>query len=195
MQLRLQIKASILSNLVPDNMILVERTSLLWQYLSEEQRSLVEDGELLLENSHLIPKGLSDYSYLVFPFSKAYEGFLKKVFLDMKLIRPEEYYGDEIRIGRILNPHFNKEYGSVYNRLCRKGISKNGVNEVSEKLWTTWKNARNLVFHYFPHNFRRLTFEEAKGLVDEIIEAMSFALSECTLPSFSSASTKIKSLV
>lgn len=176
-------------------MTVVERESVLWQYLTEEQQGLIQDGELLLESSHLITKGLSDYSYLVFPFSKAYEGFLKKLFLDMKLIRPEEYYGDDIRIGRILNPHFIKEYGSVYNRLCRKGISKTGENEVSEKLWTTWKNARNLVFHYFPHNFRRLTFDEAKGLIDEILEAMCFALEKCTLPSIVKSESKIVSLV
>jgi len=117
-------------------------------------------------------KGISDYCYLVFPFSKAYEGFLKKLFLDLKLMRPEDYYSDDIRIGKILNPHFVKEHGAVYHKLHI---------EVAEKLWTTWKSGRNLVFHYFPHNFRRLSYTEAKELIEQIVDAMTFAVSRCQI--------------
>ncbi|MFA5776029.1 MAG: hypothetical protein WC988_00470 [Patescibacteria group bacterium] len=162
-------------------MQVIPRDSVLWEYLSSEQKGLVEDGEFLMEQVHKMPHGVSDYSYLVFPFSKAYEGFLKKLFLDMKLMRPEEYYGEDIRIGKILNPHFVKEHGSVYNRVC-KGATENGENKVAERLWSTWKKGRNLVFHYFPHNFRRLSFTEAKEIVDEIIDSMSFAREKCDLP-------------
>ena len=157
------------------------RNSVLWDYLSSEQKGLVEDGEVLLEYAHKMSRGVSDYSYMVFPFSKAYEGFLKKLFLDIKLMRPEDYYSDDIRIGKILNPHFVKEYGSVYNKICRKGF-EDGENLVAERLWTTWKKGRNLVFHYFPHNFRRLSYEEAKEIIEEIIGSMSFAMEKCDLP-------------
>jgi len=162
-------------------MQLVARNSVLWEYLTPEQQGLIQDGELLLTQAHKMPRGVSDFSYLVFPFSKAYEGFLKKLFLDMGLMRPEDYYGEDIRIGRILNPHFMKENGSVYNRVCRRG-NENGENLVAEKLWSTWKKGRNLVFHYFPHNFRRLAFDEAKRLIEDIVEAMTFAMEKCDLP-------------
>jgi len=162
-------------------MQVIARNSVLWEYLSSEQRGLVEDGELLVEQAHKMPHGVSDYSYLVFPFSKAYEGFLKKLFLDMQLMRPEDYYGDDIRIGKILNPHFVKEHGSVYNKVCR-GAVKNGENLVAEKLWNTWKKGRNLVFHYFPHNFRRLSYTEAKEIIEDVIDSMNFAMEKCTLP-------------
>jgi len=99
----------------------------------------------------------------------------------MKLIKPEEYYSDEIRIGKILNPHFVKEYGSVYSKVCREA-EVNGENLVAERLWNTWKKGRNLVFHYFPHNFRRLSFEEAKEIIEEIIGSMKFAVDKCNLP-------------
>lgn len=162
-------------------MQLISRNSVLWEYLSSEQKGLVEDGELLVEYARKMPQGLSDYSYMVFPFSKAYEGFLKKLFLDMKLMRPEDYYSDDIRIGKILNPHFVKEYGSVYNRVCR-GRASGGENLVAERLWNTWKKGRNLVFHYFPHNFRRLSYSEAREIVEEIIDSMNFAMEKCDLP-------------
>ncbi len=162
-------------------MQVVAKNSVLWEYLSSEQKGLVEDGEFLMEQAHKMPHGVSDYSYLVFPFSKAYEGFLKKLFLDMKLMRPEDYYGEDIRIGKILNPHFTKEHDSVYNRVC-KGAIENGENKVAERLWGTWKKGRNLVFHYFPHNFRRLSYEEAKEIIEEIIGSMTFALEKCDLP-------------
>ena len=166
-------------------MQVLTRNSVLWDYLSSEQKGLVEDGELLVEYAHKMPHGISDYSYLVFPFSKAYEGFLKKLFLDMHLMRPEDYYGEDIRIGKILNPHFIKEHGSVYNRVC-KGVAENGENIVAERLWKTWKKGRNLVFHYFPHNFRRLSYEEAKEIIEEIIGSMSFAVDKCDLPVYKS---------
>ena len=163
-------------------MILIQRASLLWQYLSSEQKGLIEDGEILLDSSHNVSRGLSDYSYLVFPFSKAYEGFLKRLFLDMKLLRPEDYYSDDIRIGKILNPHYIKEHGSVYAKVCG-GSDASGDNIVAERLWQTWKKGRNLVFHYFPHNFRRLSFDEAKDIIDAVIASMEFALAKCSLPS------------
>jgi len=162
-------------------MELIPRNSVLWEYLSSEQKGLVEDGELLVEYAHKMSHGVSDYSYLVFPFSKAYEGFLKKLFLDMKLMRPEDYYGEDVRIGKILNPHFVKEYGSVYNKVCKKGF-EDGENKVAERLWDTWKKGRNLVFHYFPHNFRRLSYNEAKEIIEEIISSMTFAMEKCDLP-------------
>jgi len=168
-------------------MQLIPRNTLLWAYLSPEQKGLIEDGELLLEHAHKMPHGVSDFSYLVFPFSKAYEGFLKKLFLDMRLIRPEDYYGEDVRIGKILNPHFVKEHGSVYNKVCREATTK-GENKVAERLWSMWKKGRNLVFHYFPHNFRRLAYTEAKEIIEELIDAMNFALAKCELPNYKSES-------
>ena len=159
-------------------MDLVNRKSALWQYLPSEIKGLIEDGEKILAHAHEHQENLSDFSYLVFPFSKAYEGFLKRLFLDLDLIREDEYYGDEIRIGRILNPHFMKEKGNVFNKLCSK--TGNG-NDIVQQLWETWREGRNEVFHYFPHNFRRLSYKEASKIIQDILRAMESAVGSCYL--------------
>ncbi|MBI2414846.1 type II toxin-antitoxin system RnlA family toxin [candidate division WWE3 bacterium] len=151
----------------------MDRKSKLWKYLPEEIRGLLEDGEKLLIECHALSGHVSDYSYLVFPFAKAYEGFLKQLFLDLGLIHEEDFYSDDIRIGRILNPIFiNKDF-SVYSKL--KKYSKTG-EETAERLWKIWTHGRNQLFHYYPHNFRRLSSYEANKIIKEMLDAMHTAI-------------------
>jgi len=161
-------------------MEVIKRDSLLWQYMPDEIRGLLEDGELILNfvHTHHQEDSLSDYSFLVFPFAKAYEGFLKRFFLDMKLISKDEYYSDDIRIGRILNPNYIKEKSNVFEKVCGKG--KEG-RDVARKLWQVWKRGRNLVFHYFPHNYRRLGYEEALDIINDIVDAMHTSVTKCRI--------------
>lgn len=155
----------------------VDRKSALWGYLDPELKGLIYDGELLINHADVIKNKVSDYSYLVFPFSKAYEGFLKRLFLDLDLIKEDGYYGEDIRIGRILNPQYVHEHENIFNKLCSASGEKGTV--MAERLWKIWRHGRNLVFHYFPHNFRRLSFKEASDLIDDIINAMSDAVGVC----------------
>lgn len=159
-------------------MFLIKRDSLLWNYLPVEIQGLINDGEILFDHANEHISDISDYSYLVFPFAKAYEGFLKKLFLDLNLIREDQYYGDDIRIGRILNPHFISEQENVFNKIC--SYAGNGT-DVAMMMWRAWKNGRNQVFHYFPHNFRRLTFDDASKIINEVVEAMKKGISSCDL--------------
>lgn len=142
-----------------------------------EIRDLIEDGEIILnfvyDNKHKAE--ISDYSFIVFPFAKAYEGFLKKFFLDSGLITEDEYFGDEIRIGRLLNPNY-KDNTSVFNKICGRNGSG---NRIAVTLWNAWKKGRNLVFHYFPHNFRKLSYDESLDIINDIINAMADAVSSC----------------
>lgn len=149
---------------------------MLWSYFSTDVKGLVEDGELLLDHAKEHTKDVSDYSYLVFPFSKAYEGFLKQLFLDLQLIKEDEYYGNEIRIGRILNPYFMKKKYSVYRKLCKH---EKGGQAVSDRLWNIWKRGRNRVFHYFPHNFRKLSYDEALDIIKELMASMEEVTERC----------------
>jgi hypothetical protein len=150
--------------------------------MGDELRGLVMDGEFLLQHASDPKSQISDYSYLVFPFSKAYEGFLKKLFLDIGLIDLADYYGDDIRIGKILNPHFLKERRNVFLKLC--GKDEEG-KVFSHKLWNMWKNGRNLVFHYFPHNFRKLSLDEATEIIRDIVDTMDAAVTRCNFLSVS----------
>jgi len=87
----------------------LDKTSFFWQYLSAGQKGLIEEGLYLLNNIKEHPDAnISDYSYLVFPFAKSYEGFLKKLFLDLGFISQQVYESDHFRIGRALNPHLEK---------------------------------------------------------------------------------------
>jgi hypothetical protein len=160
-------------------MYLIKRESVLWNYLSEEIQDLIKDGEMIVEESGNFKHKISDFSYLVFPFSKAYEGYLKRLFLDLNLLREDDYYGEDVRIGRILNPGYIHELSSVYKKICLDTKSKQGGNEVSKVLWDAWKRGRNQVFHYFPHNFRKLSYDEALDVITQLLSAMDLAVSQC----------------
>lgn len=157
----------------------IDRNSALWNYLSTDLKGLIEDGEKIID--HAIKhgeNGSSDFSYTVFNFAKAYEGFLKHLFLDLGFIQEDDYYGDDIRIGRVLNPSFMKDNKNIFGMLCDP---KHAGEDVATKMWEVWRKGRNQVFHYFPHNFRRLSFDEAMGLVDDFVFAMNAAVESCKL--------------
>lgn len=161
-------------------MDIIDKNSFFWNYLSEGQKGLIEEGFYLLNDVRKHPDAnISDYSYLVFPFAKAYEGFLKKLFLDLKFISLEEYNGDYFRIGRALNPFLEKglRKSSVYDKIkdhC-------GGKDLADKLWQVWKTGRNLVFHYFVHNFRKLSLSESEEIIDRILAVMEMAVNKCKL--------------
>lgn len=153
---------------------LVNTGSLLWQYLSPDQRVLLGDGEFLLEDSTVHKdEEPTDYSYIVFPFAKMYEGFLKQLFLDTDIISTHEYESDHFRIGKALSPN-------LAGRLGRKSaflqVERRYGKDLATRLWHTWKQARNLVFHYFPHNYRALSKDQAVMLIHLIIDTMNDAI-------------------
>jgi len=152
---------------------MIDKKSKLANYLPDEQKGLLKDGQKLIDWAKDKPN-ISDYSFLVFPFSKCYEGFLKKLFLDLGFIDQEFYYSDKIRIGKILNPHYAQEHpsNSVYKKLG--AYLKNFT--LPEKMWQIWKKYRNRVFHYFPANLQKLTYNQAKTAAKEILEVMTQAV-------------------
>lgn len=156
-----------------------DRSSALWQYLSIHQKELIEDGELLFAAAKERYQDLHDYSYLVFPFAKAYEGFLKKLFFDLGFIDEPTYRGDHFRIGRALNPSLEKvlRHESIYDKI----VGYCGGKELANELWHVWKKGRNLLFHYFPHNLHKLTFAQAEEIAGEIIKVMERAIGDCVI--------------
>lgn len=153
-----------------------------WQYLDEGMRDLMNESKYLLEREkeHMQQVGalpLHDYSFIVFPAAKAYEGFLKKLFLDLKMITPRQYEGDRFRIGRALNPNLPVRYrwDWVYGKL----VDYCQGTKLPDRLWGVWKEARNRIFHFFPGHSRFLTLAEAEQLVAEIEQMMAEALIGC----------------
>lgn len=155
-------------------MCMIKEGSLLWQYLSPQQRGLAGDGAFLIEDSaRHADQEPTDYSYLVFPFAKLYEGYLKDLFLDLGIISDREYYSNHYRIGKALSPNLLRRLGarSAYGQLAKKF-----GDELPAILWRAWKEGRNLVFHYYPRNLRALSREEAIALTRMIVTAMEEAV-------------------
>lgn len=148
----------------------------LWDYLSEPQQALIRQGYYLVEDakSHTPVHPITDYSYLVFSFAKAYEGFLKQYFRDLGIIGRREYESDHFRIGKVLSPHLARmlKRASAYTQLRQLY----GNTQLADQLWQTWKQGRNLIFHYFPHNLRAITLPEAELVIDNIVRTMTEAI-------------------
>jgi hypothetical protein len=141
-----------------------------WEYLSRPQRNLILEGNFLL---HDVLKHteytFQDYSFVVFPFAKAYEGYLKKIFLDAHFISHLDYISDHLRLGKLMSPHLSERLGdrSLYTQL------KNHTSqELADTVWDTWRLGRNEIFHYFPHNLRSVSLSQAEDIVSQIITSM-----------------------
>lgn len=144
-----------------------------WKYLSQTQKDLLIEGDYLMNG---VIKGgnyqFKDYSFLIFPYAKAYEGFLKQLFKDIKFISHLDYISDHLRIGKLMSPNLISRLG---NRSLYKQIQDKVSTDLSERIWKTWKLGRNQVFHYFPHNIKAVSFEDAEKIVAEIIATMEEA--------------------
>lgn len=155
---------------------MITQGSQLWQYLSPNQRILAGDGAFLLADSdHHRDEEPTDYSYVVFPFAKLYEGFLKQFLLDLGIISARDYASDHFRIGKVMSPNLVKRLGgrSAYGQLSHRfGQS------LALKLWQAWKEGRNIVFHYFPHNYRALSRDRAKECIGILVTAMTAAIEQ-----------------
>ncbi len=147
-------------------------------FLGQDLSLLVDDGEKLLASAS---GGFTDYSFVIFPFAKVYEGFLKKLFFQIGAINEWQYKSDHWRVGRALNPQLEKQFRheeSVYDRL----VNHCGNNtEIADTLWQAWKRGRNQIFHYFPGHYQPLSLEEVKSIVAEINQAMEKALDGCKI--------------
>lgn len=141
--------------------------------MDEPMKGLASQSYELLEQNG----NKQDYSFAIFPIAKAYEGFLKKLFLDMELISQRQYIGEHFRIGKALNPNLPKRYrsGWVWDKLTQ---SCGGV-ELPLQLWEAWRRGRNKIFHYFPDEKAHIDWAEAREIVNNLAEAMGNAVTGC----------------
>lgn len=157
-------------DIMDKNKVLIFKTSDFWFYLSKNQKDLINEGvylmnDIIRNNAY----NFRDYSFLVFPFAKAYEGFLKQLFKDVKFISHLDYISDHLRLGKLMSPNLEEKLGerSLYKKIKEKG----GV-DLADKIWHCWKIGRNQVFHYYPHNIKALSFSEAEMIISEILTTM-----------------------
>ena len=148
--------------------------------MEEDLQELLIEANLLVERVESWDKEFHDYSFVVFPAAKAYEGFLKKVFLDLGFISEDEYYGKRFRVGKALNPQLEKrlrEKESVYDRI----VHFCGGKHLADKMWNTWKTCRNLLFHWFPDEKRAISLPEAKTSINLVIDTIGETFKDCKL--------------
>ncbi len=149
--------------------------------MDEPMRDLAQQSYALLEreSGRAGEQEFHDYSFVVFPMAKAYEGFLKKIFFDLKLISRMQYKGDRFRVGKSLNPHLPKRYAWdwVYGKL----VAYCGGEGLPLRMWETWKSARNRIFHYFPDHHEFITLDQARLLISGIVRVMEDVLTGCKL--------------
>jgi hypothetical protein len=141
-----------------------------WHYLSQNQRDLILQGNYLMND--VIKEGkysFTDYSFLVFPYAKAFEGYLKQLFYDIGFISRLDYISDHLRLGKLLSPNLMDKLGdkSLYKKLTHAT-----TKEFTEAVWSTWRNGRNQVFHYFPHNIKAISLKDAEEITNNMLIIM-----------------------
>ncbi len=146
-------------------------------HLEKDVKELLDESFLLLKLFEEESGKFKDYSFVVFPAAKAYEGFLKKLFLDKGFITKDDYYGKRFRIGKALNPSLDKDVRneSVYDKI----VEYCGGKTLADFFWETWKSCRNTVFHWFPNEKNIVTLPEARAKLEMIVKAIDEAYKEC----------------
>ncbi len=154
--------------------------SVWWNYLSADLKKLVEGSIYLAQHAESWGYTFTDYSFVVFPMAKAYEGFLKKFCLDMGFITEGDYLGTHFRIGKALNPNLEERLRGddwVYPKIVTYCKGSN----LPKLMWNTWRECRNVVFHWFPHGTKELTLEEAAVRLEMILHTFDEVFTECKI--------------
>lgn len=138
--------------------------------LSSWQKELVRTSWELLAREERLQSNFSDYSFIVFPMAKAYEGFLKDFFYKIDLIDRITYENKHFRIGKAINPDISpsrRDGDWLYN-----DIAQMCSPELAREMWDTWLECRNQIFHYFPNNERKISLQQATDRLEMIARIM-----------------------
>lgn len=138
--------------------------------LPKDQQELIELSIVLYEREQKMDVTLTDYSFIIFPFAKAYEGFLKQYLYDLQLISQKTFEGKRFRIGRALNPDIRDNQRDEF--WLFDDVSRMCGEQLARALWETWLECRNRTFHYFPSRNVRLNLTAVASqlqLLDETI--------------------------
>ena len=114
-------------------------------YLPAELLPLVNQSLTLLRQAQRAPEQFDNYDYVVFPFAKAYEPFLKTYLYNLGLISERVYYSKKFSLSRALNPDVHLEQRDenwYFDDLVKKCGEK-----VAREIWQTWL-LRNQILVY-----------------------------------------------
>lgn len=136
-------------------------------FAGEEILTLREDSLRLRYLATHYGTGLYDYSFVVLPMAKAYEGFLKKILVKIELVTELELFQNpDISINKYFNPIGNN---SIFNSLRDKVRDR----AIPHLIYTTYQECRNQILHYDPYgNTKLATVEDASFFLRRIEDAI-----------------------
>ncbi len=159
----------------PSPQFLLELSNASWSsYLLPGVQAQIATALKLYERECENPGTFQDYSFIVFPMSKGYEGFLKQYFFDLGLITTKTYEGKRFRIGRALNPDVHERQRDEWwlfddiVRLCGERTTR--------MLWETWLVCRNRTFHFFPKKTSQIDLPTAGKRLETLASTMKAAV-------------------
>ncbi|OGJ37253.1 MAG: hypothetical protein A3A82_03765 [Candidatus Pacebacteria bacterium RIFCSPLOWO2_01_FULL_47_12] len=159
----------------PTPQVLLELCNASWSsYLLPDVQTQVTIALQLYEREYAVPGKFQDYSFVVFPMSKGYEGFLKQYFFDLLLITTKTYESNRFRIGRALNPDLRENQRDDWwlfddiTRLCGERTAR--------LLWETWLECRNRTFHYFPKQTTLFDLATSGKQIERLATTMKTAI-------------------
>ncbi len=121
------------------------------EFVGQDLIQLRKDSNNLLKEANESTTYISDYSYIVFPMAKAYEGILKKVLVEAQLVKEEDIqYDPNVPINNYFNPVSNT---TIFNLLADKVRDKS----IPHTIYATYQECRNQILHYDSYRDNRLT--------------------------------------
>ncbi len=151
-------------------------TSGWYLFMDDYQQTQVRTAFELMVREQRMHSSFDDYSFLVFPLAKAYEGFLKKFFYTQGLIPYKIFESKNFRIGRVLNPDIYPDRRDEF--WLYDSLSFHCGKERAAQVWHVWLTHRNHVFHDFPHHRHFLSLAQASNDLFEITQTMD-AMMRC----------------
>ena len=143
-----------------------------FQKLPRAQQQLIRMSLELLEREKRLRTHYPDYSFIIFPIAKGYEGFIKTFFYNHGLISYEVFRGKRFRVGRSLNPDIAQHHQDEWwlyddvSRICGAAVAR--------QLWDAWIECRNHIFHYFPESQIEYSLPEIEKKVLLLINVMRY---------------------
>ena len=125
-------------------------------FLGRELLELYQDSCDLFENVHNFDN-MSDYSFVLLPIAKVYEGVLKKVLIVIGLTKLADWESNpNLSVSKYFNPVGDSR---IFEALEDKARDKS----VPHIIYSTYQECRNKIFHYDLHRDDRIkTIKDAE---------------------------------
>jgi hypothetical protein len=140
------------------------------EFAGKDLIELYSDAKKMLSFFKNSANKFSDYSFIVFPLAKVYEGILKKILVEANLITEAQLQQDpDFSISGYFNPTGNSK---IFDSLKDKTRDK----AVPYVIFATYQECRNQILHYDPYRDNRIkNIDTARFYIERILDAIDKA--------------------